>query len=148
MSSREAEGDVVLDADVFISYVKEDEMVEFSQTVIDAVRSGRLRGYVSSMLYDDIITGLRSKGMDIEDVKKVILAIASIDHISLPVTPAIALDALTLYETHGEPRRLHYFDAFHIATAHMNLIPIITSDQYIIEHQNELGVKAIDLRTM
>jgi len=56
LSSREAEGDAVLDADVFISYVKEDEMVDFSQTVIDAVRSGRLRGYVSSMLYDDIVT--------------------------------------------------------------------------------------------
>lgn len=145
--SREVEGEVLLDSDVFISYIKGDEMVESSERVIDAIMSRRLKAHISSMLFDDIITGLRSKGMEISDVIKVILAIASINPLSLPVTSAIAVNALMLYERHGGPRRLHYFDAFHVATAKINNLSMITSDKYIIEHQKELGIKVIDLRT-
>ena len=147
MSSREVEREVLLDADVFISYIKGDEMVEHSETVIGAIMSGRLEAHISSMLFDDVITGLRSKGMEISKVIKVILAIASINHTSLPVTSAIAVNALMLYERHGRARRLHYFDAFHVATAKIHDLPMITSDKYILEHQKELGIKAIDLRT-
>jgi len=147
LSSREVEREVLLDADVFISYIKGDEMVEHSETVIGAIMSGRLEAHISSMLFDDVITGLRSKGMEISKVIKVILAIASINHTSLPVTSAIAVNALMLYERHGRARRLHYFDAFHVATAKIHDLPMITSDKYILEHQKELGIKAIDLRT-
>jgi hypothetical protein len=66
---------------------------------------------------------------------------------SFPVTSAIAINALMIYDRHGGPRRLHYFDAFHVATAKINDLSMITSDKYIIEHQKELGIKAIDLRT-
>lgn len=147
MSSREAEKQALLDADIFISYIKGDEMVEHSGSVVKAIMSGRLEAHISSMLFDDVITGLRSKGMEIGDVIKVILAIASIHHTPLPVTSSIAVNALMLYDRHGGPRRLHYFDAFHVATAKINDLPMVTSDKFIIEHQKELGIKAIDLRT-
>jgi len=147
LSSREVEGEALLDSDVFISYIKGDEMVEHSERVVDDIMSGGLKARISSMLFDDVITGLRSKGMEISDVIKVILAIASINHTSLPVTSAIAVNALMLYDRHGGPRKLHYFDAFHVATAKINDLSMITSDKYIIEHQKELGIKAIDLRT-
>ena len=148
MSSREVEGEALLDSDLFISYIKGDEMAEHSERVVEAITSGRLKAHISSMLFDDVITGLHSKGMEISEVIKVILAIASIDHRSLPVTSAIAVNALMLYEKHSGTRRLHYFDAFHVATAKINDLPMVTSDRYIIEHQKELGVDAIDLRTI
>jgi len=147
-SSREAEGEALIDSDVFISYIKGDEMIEHSERVIDAITSGRLEARISSILFDDVTTGLRSKGMEISDVIKVILAIASIKHVSLPVTSAIAVNALMIYERHGGPRRLHYFDAFHVATAKINGLQMITSDRYIIKNQGALGIKAVDLKTL
>jgi predicted nucleic acid-binding protein len=147
LSSREAEKQALLDADVFISYIKGDEMVEHSESVVEAIMNGRLEAYISSMLFDDVITGLRSKGMEIGEVIKVILAIASINHTPFPITSSIAVNALMLYDRHGGSRRLHYFDAFHVATAKINDLPMVTSDKYIIEHKKELGIKAIDLRT-
>ena len=147
-SSREVEGEALIDSDVFISYIKGDEMIEHSERVIDAITSERLEARISSMLFDDVTTGLRSKGMEISDVIKVILAIASIKHVSLPVTSAIAVNALMIYERHGGPRRLHYFDAFHVATAKINGLQMITSDRYIIDNQRALGIKAVDLKTL
>lgn len=148
LSSGGFEGEVLLDSDVFLSYIKGDEMADQSQKVIDSIMGEEFKAYVSSMLFDDIISGLRSKGMELRDVIKVVLAIASINHISLPVTSTITVNALMVYERHGGARRLHYFDAFHVATAKINDLSLITSDKYIIEHQEELGLKAIDLRTL
>jgi len=148
LSSRGVEWSALIDSDVFISYIKADEMVEHSERVVEAMVDGELKAHVSSMLFDDVITALRSKGMEIGDVIKVILAIASINHLSLPVTSAIAVNALMVYERHGGKRRLHYFDAFHVATAKIHDLSMITSDRYIIEHQGELGIKVVDLRTI
>ncbi|KPV62026.1 MAG: hypothetical protein AOA66_1532 [Candidatus Bathyarchaeota archaeon BA2] len=104
--------------------------------------------FVSSMLYDDVISGLRSKGMELADVMQVLTAIASIPHTPLPVTPAIAISALTLYMQHGGPRKIHYFDTFHVATARLHELPMITSDIYINEHQRNLGITAVDLKKL
>ena len=138
--------EVLLDSDVFISYIKGEELADESGRVLDSIMGGELKAFISSMLFDDVITGLRSKGMEIRDVIRVVLSIASIDHVSLPVTSAIAVNALMIYEKHGGTRRLHYFDAFHVATAQIHDLPMVTSDRYIVEHQRELGIKAIDLR--
>ena len=145
---REAEKKALIDSDVFISYIKGDEMIEHSESVVDSIIGGRMEALISSILFDDVITGLRSKGMEISEVIKVILAITSIDHTALPLNSTIAVNALMLYEKHGGPRRLHYFDAFHVATGKLHDLPLITSDKYIIEYQRELGIKAIDLRTI
>ncbi|RLE75091.1 MAG: hypothetical protein DRJ44_06410 [Thermoprotei archaeon] len=47
---------------------------------------------------------------------------------------------------HGEHRKLHYFDAFHIATAKHYNLPLVTSDKYIVDNVEKLKVKVIDLR--
>jgi predicted nucleic acid-binding protein len=64
------------------------------------------------------------------------------------LTPGIALTAMDLLEEHGGSRRLHYFDAYHVATAIHGSLPILTSDKYILDNQERLGVAAIDLRDM
>jgi len=38
---------------------------------------GEIEAYISSILFDDIITALRSKQVEPEEIKKVIIAIAS-----------------------------------------------------------------------
>jgi predicted nucleic acid-binding protein len=86
--------------------------------------------------------------MTLTEVMQVITAIASAPHTALPVTPTIAISALTLYIRHGGPRKLHYFDAFHVATARNQESPIITSNRYIHEQQTDLSINAIDLRKL
>jgi len=148
LSSKEVKGKVLLDSDVFIYYISGGILAEKSQKVIDNILKDQLEAYVSSMLYDDITSGLRAKGMAIDEVINFIIAVASIPHISLPVTSPIAISALTLYKQHGGPRKLHYFDVYHVATAAYYKLPIITSDKYIINKQKELGIKAINLKTI
>jgi len=105
-------GSFLLDADVFLSYIGGDELADHAERVVKSIVEGDLEAYVSSMLYDDVISGLRSKGMELKEVIQILTAIASIPHTPLPVTSAIAISALTLYMRHGGPRKIHYFDTF------------------------------------
>ncbi|MBS7653477.1 PIN domain-containing protein [Candidatus Bathyarchaeota archaeon] len=146
MFSKEMKGKFLLDTDAFISYISGDELVEQAEKIVELITDGAVEAFVSSMLYDDVISALRSKGMEIDDVIQVLVAIASIPHVSLPITTQIAISALTLYMRHGGPRKLHYFDAFHVATARYHELPMITSDNYINEHQKSLGITAYNLR--
>lgn len=148
MHSKELKGKFLLDSDVFLSYIKGDELAGHAEKVIKSAVDGVLKAFVSSMLYDDVICGLRSKGIELTEVMRVLIAIASIPHTPLVTTPAIAISALTLYMRHGGPRKLHYFDAFHVATARIQELPIITSDRYIHEHETDLGITAIDIREL
>lgn len=116
--------------------------------MVVAAVEGRLRASASSALYDDVITALRSKDYPLSEAKAAIRGIAAIPHVSLPVTPEIALTALELYERHGGSRRLHYFDSFHVATAALHRLPFITSDKYIVVNDGALGIRAIDLRKL
>lgn len=143
---RELRGRFLLDTDVFISYIRGDELADHAGKVVESIVEGSLDAYVSSMLYDDVTCGLRAKGMNMGEVIQVLTAIASISHTSLPVTPAIAISALTLYVQQAGPRKIHYFDVFHVATARVHELPIITSDTYINDQQKTLGVTALDLR--
>ena len=105
-----------------------------------------IEAYVSSMLYDDIISALCSKGMNLNSVIQVLVAIASILHKPLLITPETAISALTLYIKHGGPGKLHYFDAFHVAIARQHGLPMITSDNYINAHQQDLGITVYNLK--
>lgn len=58
------------------------------------------------------------------------------------------MSALTLYMHHGGPRKIHYFDASHVATARLHERPIITSDTYVNEQQKKLGVTILDLKKL
>jgi len=141
-------GKFLLDSNVFLSYLKGDEFAVHAENIVKSIVGGTLKAFVSSILYDDVISGLRSKGMALTEITQVLTDIASIPHISLPVTPTIAISALRLYIRHGGQRKLHYFDAFHVATARIQELPIITSDEYIYEQQKELGINAIDLKNL
>lgn len=141
-------GRVLLDADVFVSYLRGDELSSASEVVIRALTSGRAAGLVSSIIYDELITALRSKGASFDLVEEVLAGMAAIPHTPLPVTPEVALLALRLYRERGGPRRLHYFDSFHVATACLEEVPMITSDSYILRHASEFGIEVIDLRKL
>lgn len=132
MHSKELRGKFLLDSNLFLSYLKGDELSAQAEKVIKSVVEGTLEAFAFLMLYDDVISGLRSKGMTLNEILQVLTAIASIPHAALPVTPRIAIGALTLYIKYGGQRKLHYFDAFHVATSRIQELPIITSDEYII----------------
>ncbi|MFP3951965.1 MAG: type II toxin-antitoxin system VapC family toxin [Candidatus Bathyarchaeia archaeon] len=148
MSSKEAEDKHLIDSDVFISYIKADNLIDHSESVVNQILEGEIRAYVSSMLYEDVTTGLRSKGLPITEVAQVILSIASIEHTPLPLTPAVTYNALMLYKKYGGSRKLGYFDAYHVATAKIHDLPLVTSDNYINKNRMELGLTAIDLRSI
>ncbi|MCD6324608.1 MAG: hypothetical protein J7L55_05840 [Desulfurococcales archaeon] len=61
------------------------------------------------------LLGFRSKGVDTDVIIDLLEKWASIPHEILPVTSEIAIDALNLYRMYGGPRKLHYFDTFHVA---------------------------------
>jgi len=107
-----------------------------------------VKAYFSSEAFDDAITGLRSKGVNMDVIVDLLEKWASIPHEVLPITPEIAIDALNLYRMYGGPRKLHYFDSFHVATARYYNIPFLTSDKYIIEYHRELKVEVMDLRNI
>lgn len=136
----------ILDADVFISYLTGDSLYKYSSRVIEAISTGILRAYTSSELYDDITSALRSIGIPLNKIIEFLLDLGEIPHQPLPTTHEIAVKALKLYMMHGGPRKLHYFDSYHVATAIIHHLPIITSDKYIIENQEKLHVNAINLR--
>jgi len=145
---RELRGRFLVDADVFISCIMGDELSDHAERVIKSIVDSKLEAFVSSMLYDDVTSGLRSKGMDLGQVVQILTAIASILHTSLAVTPEIAISALTIYMRHGGPTKIHYFDTFHVATGRFHELPIITSDAYMNEQQSNLGVVAFDLKKL
>lgn len=111
-SSKEMlKGRFLLDSDVFLSYIGGGELVEHAEKIIKLIADEMIEAFISSMLYDDIISALRSKGMDINSVIQILVTIASIPHKPLPITPETSISALALYAKHGGSGKLHYFDA-------------------------------------
>jgi len=139
---------VLLDADVFISYLISDNLFEHSVKIIEHIVTGSVTAYVSSEIYDDVISMLRSNGISLSKVIEFISAMSKIPHKPLPLNPQIVIQALEYYVEHGGPRKLHYFDSYHVATAKYHNLPLLTSDKYIINHASELEIQVIDLRTV
>ncbi len=83
-----------------------------------------------------------------EKVRAFIQDVRAIPHTALPVTLDVAVTALDLYVKHGGSRKLHYFDAFHVATSQLERLPLLTSDRYILEHSSQFGTKSIDVRSV
>ena len=142
----EVPGQLVVDTVLFISYLRGDEFSDKSETVIDRALTKKTRLLVSSEVYDDLITSYRVKGYRIDEVKNILLDLRTIPHEIVPVTLEISILAMDLYSKYGGSRRLHYFDAFHVATASCLDNPLITSDQFILENNKNLGIKTIDLK--
>jgi len=137
---------LLLDTCVFLHYLLGDELAKHAEQLIAGAVRGEVSLAASSEAYDDAITAFKSKGVKAEVIASILEKWASIPHETLPVTVEVAIEALRLYERHRGPRGLHYFDAFHVATAKYYELPLVTSDRYIVEHADELGVEVIDLR--
>ncbi len=58
------------------------------------------------------------------------------------------MEALKLYRVHGGRRKLHYFDSFHVATAKHYDLPLVTSDKYIVENAETLGIQVVNLKNI
>jgi predicted nucleic acid-binding protein len=92
------------------------------------------------------ISALRAQGIPVGRVIEFLLDTRKILHTTLPVTAEIAGEALRQYREHGGARKLHYFDSFHTATAKHHHLPLLTSDEYVIERAAELGISVLDVR--
>ena len=139
---------VLIDADVLISYLTSDNLSAQAEQLVNKADATQVRLYAASELYDGIITALRTERVNLETVIQVLTDIRKIPHETLPTTPEIAQQALLLYSEFGGPRRLHYFDAFHVTTAKIYELPLITSDRFILQNSRSLGITTINLRTL
>ncbi|MBC7091179.1 MAG: hypothetical protein H5T50_04640 [Nitrososphaeria archaeon] len=79
-------GRFLLDADVFLSYIGGGLLVDHAEKIIKLIADRMIETFVSSMLYDNVISALCSKGLDINSVIQVLVVIASIPHNPLPTT--------------------------------------------------------------
>jgi len=138
----------LLDADFFISYLRADELADNVEKLLDLALEGRAFFFASSELYDDLITAYRSKGYSVNEVEKLLVDIEAIPHETLPLTLRTATLAMDLYANYGGSRKLHYFDAFHVATSIIQGKQLLTSDRFILENSKRMGVQTIDLRKM
>ncbi len=139
---------LLVEADLFISYLTEDHLEPRFRPVVDASLEGRVELLSSSELYDDIISALRSQKIPLTTIRGFLADMRTIPHRTLPVSLDVATSALDLYEKHGGSRKLHYFDSFHVATAQVEKTPLLTSDRYIISHMGELRIKVLDVRNV
>jgi len=135
---------LLVEADLFISYLIDDELASTFSRVVEEAARGATALLSSSEVYDDVVSALRSQGVPLEKTASFISDMSAVPHKALPVTVYIAEEALRLYISHGGPRKLHYFDAYHVATAKTHSLPLLTSDRYIIEHATSLGITALD----
>lgn len=139
---------VLIDADVLFSYLVADKLVLQSEKLLSRSNEGLVRLLAASEVYDDIITALRSSGTAVELVIQLLTDLRKIPHEVLPTTLDVALEAAYLYSRHGGSRKLHYFDAFHVATAKQHELPLVTSDRYILRHSSELGITSLNLERL
>ncbi len=139
---------IMIEADLFISYLTGDELEPKFSKIVEKAENKKTKLFSSSEVYDDIISALRSQEVELEKVISFVSDIRAIPHESIPMTTEKARIALSVYEKHRGSRKLHYFDSFHVATARQEALPLLTSDKYILEHADSLGVKTINPRNL
>ena len=137
---------VLVDADVFFSYLVSDEFSANSERLLERADKGAVKLRAASELYDDIICALRSDNKELDTVKELVEDLRKFPHETLPTTLDIASEALAIYTRFGGPRRLHYFDSFHVATAKAYELSMVTSDKFILQNSQELELATLDLR--
>jgi predicted nucleic acid-binding protein len=137
---------VLVDSDVFFSYLVNDGLCAHSEKLIEGANQGLVKLACASELFDDIITALRSDNIGMQVVIEMIGDLRKLSHDVLPTTVDVAEEAMHLYSQHGGSHKLHYFDSFHVATAKQYDLPLVTSDRYVLRNSDKLGIKAMDLR--
>ncbi len=147
-SARTLPNPVLVEADLFISYLTGDALEPHFRRVVDSGLEGGLELVSSSEVYDDVVSALRSDKIPLGTIVNFLRDMVTIPHRALPVTVEIAASASDLYMRYGGRRKLHYFDSFHVATSEKEQIPLLTSDSYILDHSKEMNIRAIDPRTL
>ncbi|KXB03852.1 hypothetical protein AKJ45_00335 [candidate division MSBL1 archaeon SCGC-AAA261F19] len=140
--------EILIEADMFISYLTGDELEPKFSEIVKKAEAKKTKIFSSSEVYDDIISALRSQEVELEKVLSFVSDMRAIPHESIPMTVETARIALNLYRQHKGSRKLHYFDSFHVATAHQETLPLLTSDQYILEHAGSLDIQTINPRKL
>ena len=146
--SVEGRSEVLVDADVLFAYLVGDHLANFSEKLLTRAEEGSLRIHVASEIFDDIVTGLRSDSVSIQTIIELVEDLRKITHVVLPTTVDIIAEAMKLYLSYGGSRKLHYFDSFHVATAKLHDLPLVTSDRFILHNTDRMGIIAIDLRSV
>jgi len=137
---------LVVDTVLFISYLRGDELSDRAEIIIDRALAKKTLLLASSEMYDDLITAYRTGGYKPNEIRNILLDLRAVPHEVVPTPLNIAILAMDLYSKYGGSRRLHYFDAFHVATASTLDEPLITSDEFILENAKDLGIRTIDLK--
>ena len=137
---------ILVDADVLFSYLVSDELSNHAEKLLERADRGLLKLQTASEIYDDIITALRTENTAMDVVVELLSDLRKLPHETLPTTLDVASEAMTLYAHYGGSRRLHYFDSFHVATAKVFDLPLVTSDRFILQNTDKLGIAALDLR--
>jgi predicted nucleic acid-binding protein len=145
-SGEEPPSRILVDADVFFSYLVSDDLSIHSERILDRADKGLLKLHAASEIYDDLITALRSNNTPMKVVIEFLGDLRMIRHEVLPTTLDVAAEALRLYSRYGGSRKLHYFDSFHVSTAKAYDLPLITSDRFVLQNSQALGISALDLR--
>lgn len=145
-SGEELPSRVLVDADVFFSYLVSDDLSIHSERILDRADKGLLKLQAASEIYDDLVTALRSNSTPMKVVIELLSDLRMIRHEVLPTTLDVVTEAMKLYARYGGPRKLHYFDSFHVSTAKTYGIPLVTSDHFVLHNSQVLGVSALDLR--
>jgi predicted nucleic acid-binding protein len=136
------------DTDLFFFYLKGGKYELKARELIRKASSGLVEIKTSSEVYDDAISALRSDNVALTIVHDFVSKMKSIPHKSFPVSAEIAEEALGMYIKHGGRRKLSYFDSFHAATAKRYSLSLLTSDGYMIDHAQELGITVIKLSSI
>ena len=139
---------ILVDADLFISYLTSDNLERHFRVLVQRARDGTLELWCSSEVYDDIATALMTQGIASSECSKFLSDTKLIPHKSLPVTPEISSKALELYSEWGGRRRLHYFDSYHVSTANSQNMTFYTSDKFVINNSKRLGIEVVDVRSL
>ncbi len=137
---------ILVDADVFFSYLVSDEYSSHAERLLEKADKGQLKLETASEIYDDIICALRSDNKAMDAVVEILGDLRKLPHETLPTTLDVASEAMALYARFGGPRRLHYFDSFHVATSKLFDLPLVTSDRFILQNTDRMGIAALDLR--
>ncbi len=137
---------LLVDADLFISYLTADWLEPLFALAVNEAKASATELLVSSEVYDEVITALSSQRVPIEKAIEFVIDMKKIPHKALTVTSDISAEALRVYREHGGPRKLHYFDSYHVATAKIYGISFLTSDKYVVKNAKRLGVDIIDAR--
>jgi len=139
---------VLIDADVIIAYLVDNALADHSAILIERANKDQIKLIGSPEFYMDIITAYKSQGTTNSQIIRILEDLAAIKHKCVYSTLDISISALKYYSQYGGPRKLHFFDAFHVATARKYAFPLVTSDKFILQYAKRMKIEVINLKSI